>query len=226
MTTSPQARKAIADSENALRDTLWPDAAERLWAHKTRGGFVTTPKTMPYICRILDEMSKDHPLASTYEALWSYTWGNNAFLRLNKPDDVTFAAGFSGQRGRRTLFERMRRLQLLGFIETQPNGNESNGFIFLPNPHAVLFAHHGGQGAALPDPAPKGLSTHIVPASWNAFVSRALDLGCKDVKLLLNPPPPAPPAPPVAPPAKPSASAAVKILRKRVAPSAKSAPTS
>lgn len=69
MATSPQTRKAIVDNENALRDTLWSDAPDRLWAHKTSGGFVTTPKTMPYVCRILDEMSKDHPLASTYEAL-------------------------------------------------------------------------------------------------------------------------------------------------------------
>lgn len=192
MANSPQTRKAIADSEK-LRDTLWPDASERLWAHKASGGFVTTPKTMPYVCRILDEMSKDHPLGPTYEALWSYTWGNNAFLRFNKPDDVTYAAGFSGQRGRRTLLERMRRLELLGFIETQPNGNEPLGFIFLPNPHAVLFAHQAGKGAPLPDPAPKGLTTHIVTASWNAFVARALDLGCKDVKQLLAPPPPPPP---------------------------------
>lgn len=193
MANSLQTRKAIADSENKLRDTLWPDAPERLWAHKASGGFVTTPKTMPYVCRILDEMSKDHPLGPTYEALWSYTWGNNAFLRFNKPDDVTYAAGFSGQRGRRTLLERMRRLELLGFIETQPNGNEPLGFIFLPNPHAVLFAHQAGKGAPLPDPAPKGLTTHIVTASWNAFVARALDLGCKDVKQLLAPPPPSPP---------------------------------
>lgn len=197
MANTPQTRKAIIDSENALRETLWPNAADRLWAHKASGGFVTTPKTMPYICRILDEMSKDHPLGPTYEALWSYTWGNNAFLRFNKADDVTYAAGFSGQRGRRTLMERMRRLHLLGFLEVQPNGNEPFGFIFLPNPHVVLFARHAGAGAPLPDPAPKGLSTHIMPASWNAFVSRALDLGCKDVKQLLNPAPPstAPTAP-------------------------------
>jgi hypothetical protein len=219
MAASPQTRKAIADSENALRDTLWTDAADRLWAHKTSGGFVTTPKTMPYVCRILDEMSKDHPLASTYEALWSYTWANNAFLRFNKPDDVTFAAGFSGQRGRRTLLERMRRLQLLGFIETQPNGNETFGFIFLPNPHAVLFRHQTGQGTPLPDPAPKGLSTHIVPASWNAFVARALDLGCKDVKLLLNPPPPSPVS--AAVPAVPAALTSPKVLRRRPKAAAK-----
>lgn len=48
-----------------------------------------------------------------------------------------------------TLLERMSRLQLLGFIETQPNGKEQFCFIFLPKPHAVLFAHQAGQGAAL-----------------------------------------------------------------------------
>ncbi len=222
MANSPQTRKAIADSENKLRDTLWPDAPERLWAHKASGGFVTTPKTMPYVCRILDEMSKDHPLGPTYEALWSYTWGNNAFLRFNKPDDVTYAAGFSGQRGRRTLHERMRRLELLGFIETQPNGNEPLGFIFLPNPHVVLFAHQAGKGAPLPDPAPKGLTTHIVTASWNAFVARALDLGCKDVKQLLAPPPPPPPPLPLKAvgAAKPGSSAKMLFKPKGVKASA------
>ena len=195
MATSTRTRKAIVDSENALRDSLWPNAATRLWRHKASGGFVTTPKTMPYICRILDEMSKDHPLGPTYEALWSYTWGNNAFLRFNKPDDVAYAAGFSGQRGRRTLIDRMRRLQLLGFIEAQPHGHEPLGFLFLPNPHVVLFAHHGGTGPTLPPSPPKGLSTHIMPASWNAFISRALDLGCKDVKALMAGPPAGPAAP-------------------------------
>jgi len=188
MAVTPQTRGAIVDSENELRDTLWPNAHARLWAHKTGGGFVTTPKTMPYICRILDEMSKDYPLGTTYQALWSYTWGNNAFLRFNKPDDVAFAAGFSGQRGRRTLLERMKRLQMLGFIEVQPSGNEPFGFIFLPNPHQVLIDHQRAIGEALPPMAPKGLSTHVVQASYNAFIARALDIGCKDVKAILAAP--------------------------------------
>jgi len=70
-------------------------------------------------------------------------------------------------------------------------------------------------GARVPDPAPIGLSTHIVPASWNTFVARALDLGCKDVKLLLNPPAPA------AAPAVPAASTYPKVLRSRPKAAAK-----
>lgn len=76
---------------------------------------------------------------------------------------------------------------MLGFLEVQPNGNEPLGFLFLPNPHVILFAHHSGSGPSLPGAPPKGLSTHIVPGSWNAFISRALELGCKDVKALMTP---------------------------------------
>lgn len=184
MAVSTKVRQKIVANENDLRNNLWPDAEERLWGDRF-GGFIKTPKTMPYICRILDEMSKDFPLGSTYHALWSFTWSNNAFVRLNKPDDVAYAAGFSGQRGRRTLLDRIRRLELLGFVEVQPMGNEPHGFIYLPNPHGLIIAHQRGTGPTLPPSPPKGLSTSIPPASYNAFLNRALELGCNDVKALL-----------------------------------------
>jgi len=55
----------------------------------------------------------------------------------------------------------------------------------------------------------KGFRTHIVPASRNAFVACALDLGCKDVKLLLNPPATA------AAPAVSAAPTSPMVLRRR-----------
>jgi hypothetical protein len=185
MAVSAKVRQKITANENDLRNSLWPDAEDRLWTDRF-GGFIKTPKTLPYVSRILDEMSKDFPLGSTYVALWSFTWSNNAFVRLNKPDDVAYAAGFSGQRGRRTLLDRIRRLELLGFIDVQPMGNESNGFIYLPNPHALIIAHQSGSGPKLPPSPPKGLTTSIPVASYNAFLSRALELGCNDVKALLG----------------------------------------
>ena len=185
MAITPQKRRAIVDRENALRDSFWPDASERIWLQKSYGGFVAVPKTMPYVCRILDEMSKDHPLGETYQALWSFTWGNNAFLRVNKPDEVAFAAGFSGQRGRRTLFDRIKRLEALSFIEVQPSGNDRYGFILIPNPHAIIFAHQRGDGPNLLPDAAKGLTTHVMANSFNDFLARALELGGKDVKALV-----------------------------------------
>lgn len=193
MGVSAKVRRKISANENDLRNNLWPDAAERLW-EDSFGGFIKTPKTLPYVSRILDEMSKDFPLGSTYLALWSFTWSNNAFVRLNKPDDVAYAAGFSGQRGRRTLYDRIRRLELLGFVEVQPMGNEPHGFIYLPNPHALVIAHQQGSGPKLPAAPPKGLTTSIPPPSYNAFLNRALELGCNDVRALLAPPPKEPPA--------------------------------
>jgi hypothetical protein len=137
------------------------------------------------ICRILDEMSKDHPLGPTYQALWAYTWDNNAFVRLNKIGDLAFAAGFTGQRGERTLLDRLKRLAALSFIEIKPSGNDRLGFIFIPNPHAVIFAHRHGKAPPLPANAGKGLAAHFQENTFNAFLARALELGCKDVKDLL-----------------------------------------
>jgi len=53
---------------------MWPDAEDRRWDRIAYGGFITIPKTMPLIGRIMDEMSKNFPVSSTYNALWARTW--------------------------------------------------------------------------------------------------------------------------------------------------------
>src|SRR5215472_8159732 len=109
-------RKTIADNELDLRNSMWPDAEDRRWDRTAYGGFITVPKTMPLIGRIMDEMSKNFPVSSTYNALWARTWDKNAFVRLNKFDEIAFEAGFTGQRGVRTLQDRLKRLEALGFV--------------------------------------------------------------------------------------------------------------
>lgn len=173
-------RKAISEGDIALRDTLYPDAKKRLWDRMAAQGFVTVPKTMPFICRILDEMSKNFPLADTYRVLWTYTWNNNAFVKLGNLSEIAYAAGFQGQRGERTLRDRLTRLAELGFLELKPYGSSQLGFAFIPNPHEVLLTHYARWQDA--SAAERAKLPQIREESINAFLARAVEVKAVDVR--------------------------------------------
>jgi hypothetical protein len=174
MSITKRKSQSIANSEVILRDSLWKDAAERLWKHKQAGGFFTVPKTMPYIARLMDETAKNTPISSTYIALWSFTWSNDGFLKLGKILDIVYAAGFNGERGIRTLKDRLKRLEKLGFIEMRKTGGEQLGFVYIPNPHKVII------DAMRTDKPPFRQET------YSSFIARALEIGSKDVKAFLE----------------------------------------
>ncbi len=177
--------KAIRDRDVELRDSLFPDAEARMWDRNRFHGFTTMPKTMPYICRILDELSKGQPLSDTYVALWCATW-DNAFVRLGRMPDLAFAAGFAGQRGPRTFQDRLRRLVDLGFVEVAPSGAQAMGLAFLPNPHAVIVSLYQAKIDPSGDPALKLKAAGLQAATYNAFVERAQELGATDVAATLR----------------------------------------
>ena len=183
---APTARRSIAEAEMDLRDSMWPDADERLWHRKAYGGFITIPKTLPLLGRLMDEMSKNFPVSETYKALWCWTWDNNAFVRLNKMDELAFAAGFNGQRGLRTLQDRLKRLETLGFVELKAAGNNKMAFAFLPNPHVIIFKHFDALKSPTASTADKRLAQGLQEATFNAFLARAQELGCNDVKAVLD----------------------------------------
>jgi len=165
---------------------MWPDAEDELWDRSLYGGFTTLPKTLPYVARIMDDLSKGFPLSQTYLALWCATW-DNAFVRLNRPADLAFASGFAGERAERTWADRMRRLEALGFIKTKPSGASRLGFAFIPNPHAVIFALHAAKSDQEPEATElRTAVAGLTEGAFNAFVERALELGCNDVKALLK----------------------------------------
>jgi hypothetical protein len=174
MTITKRKSKSIADSETMLRDSLWKDAEDRLWKHKEAAGFFTVPKTMPYIARLMDEAEKNTPVSATYIALWSFTWSNDGFVKLGKILDIVYAAGFNGERGIRTLKDRLNRLEKLGFIETRKTGGEQLGYVYIPNPHKVII------DAMRSDKPPFRHET------YSSFLARALDIGSKDVKAFLQ----------------------------------------
>lgn len=188
---SVRTRRAITESEIALRNSLWSDAPSALWDRTVYGGFTTLPKTYPYIAKIMDDLSKGFPLSSTYLALWCSTW-DNAFVRLNRPADMAFAAGFSGERAERTWTDRLKRLENLGFVETKPSGASKFGFAFIPNPHGVIFKLYAAKSDPSASADVRELASGLTEAAFNAFVERALEIGANDVKDLLAPPKVAP----------------------------------
>ncbi|SDH22140.1 hypothetical protein [Bosea robiniae] len=168
-----RAVKAISKADTVLRDGIWKDADEKLWKHKEAGGFVTVPKTMPYIARLMDETAKNTPLSPTYQALWSFTWSNDGFVKLGKIRDIAYAAGFNGERGIRTLRGRLKKLVALGFIRMQASGGQESGMIYIPNPHQVIIDH-----MATDTPV-------FRKETYTSFLQRAIEIGCKDVKELI-----------------------------------------
>ena len=183
MTT--QRGRAIRNRDHALRDSLFEDAEDRLWDRNRFHGFATIPKTMPYVCRILDEMSKGQPLASTYVALWCATW-DDAFIKLGRTPDLAFAAGFSGQRGVRTFQDRVRKLVELGFVEVAPSGAQALGLAYLPNPHIQIMRLHAAKIAPAGDLDMKMKAAGMQAATYNAFIERAQEIDCTDIKAELR----------------------------------------
>lgn len=174
--------RAIRSKDTEIRDQFFPDAEARMWDRQRFHGFTTVPRTMPLIQRAMNELAeKGKPLAETYFALWCATW-DNAFVRLGRAPDIAYAAGFTGQRGVRTFYDRVRRLAVLGFVDVRDSAGQAMGLAFLPNPHVVLLRlwECRNDHAATPEllTALKGLTE----STYNAFLERAIDVGCNDVE--------------------------------------------
>lgn len=203
-----------AENDIALRNGMFSDAAKRLWSHKPSGAFVTIPKTMPFIVRILDEITKGAPVGTVYSTLWTFTWTNDAFIKMGgREKQIAYACRFTGTRGIRTLNDRLVKLRELGMIETASGDAGEISFIFLPNPHYCLYKLWLEK------------TVKIQTESFNAFMNRATNQGAKDFIGMMKhveaggvltpfpvapPPPPAPifPTTPPPPPPMPGAPAA------------------
>lgn len=192
--TSAKAR-TILERQIALRKKLWPGVDNRqLWYRKERDGFATMPRLMPLIMNSMDFLSgKGFPVGQVYLDLWCRTF-DEGFLQLNRPEEMAFHSGFSGQRAVRTWKDRMKRLADLNFIGVVPGPLGEMSFAILYNPfHVLKRAHIAGE---LPE------------NYWQSLVIRANEVGALDfddldeagnfvvVAVQAPPTPPIAPAPP------------------------------
>lgn len=160
--------RTILARQLEARAKIWPDVTNlMLWDRNERDGFSTVPRTMPLIMNIMDGLSdKGFPVGQTYLELWCRLY-DELFLTLNRPEEMAFYAGFTGQRAVRTWKDRVKRLAELGFIDLKsgPLGDMSYAIFFNPY-HVIKRAYL--KGAVQED-------------KYRALVIRANEIGAFDL---------------------------------------------
>jgi hypothetical protein len=203
-----------------LRSQLWPGLSELdLWNRKKETGFVIIPRTLPIIIQILDLLTKNAPVGSTYLDLWSRVY-DECYVKLDKPVEQALASGFSTQRGPGIWATRLDRLEKEGFIRLAPGPWGPRGYALILNPYLVIHRRRKdvddrlfvtlmaqaiaiGSQAGIPVPPPNlGAPTPPLPPPAP----------------LPPPPPPGPSEPPMAPPAPAPLTTTVPLRRNHPIP--------
>ena len=159
---------AILKRQLEVRKRLWPRVStEMTWNRLERDGFVTMPRAMPLIMRIMDYLAgKGSPVSGVYLDIWCRTF-DEGFIQITKADEMATYSGFSGQRAVRTWKERLGKLQGLGFIDIKHGLSKDVQFVLLLNPyHVIAKAYAAGQ---------------IPVEMWNALMVRAAEIGADDL---------------------------------------------
>ncbi len=158
----------IARQKLSLRKSLWPKLDEnRIWHYKNTDGWLTVPRSMPLLLRIMDNLSKGKPVSSAYLDLWCRTF-NDSFVIVNKSREMAFYSGFTGERAERTWASRMRILDDLGFIDIQDGPNGPISYALIYNPYKVIRNH-----------AEAG---RVQVASYNALKQRMIEIRAHDLE--------------------------------------------
>lgn len=160
--------RSILKRQLEARAKIWPDVTNQmLWDRTERDGFSTIPRALPLIMNIMDGLSeKGFPIGQTYLEMWCRLY-DELFLTLNRPEEMAFYAGFTGQRAVRTWKDRVKRLHDLGFIDLKsgPLGDMSYAVFFNPY-HIIKRAYL------------KGL---VAEDKYRALVIRANEIGAFDL---------------------------------------------
>lgn len=160
--------RSILKRQLEARAKIWPDVTNQmLWDRTERDGFSTIPRALPLIMNIMDGLSeKGFPIGQTYLEMWCRLY-DELFLTLNRPEEMAFYAGFTGQRAVRTWKDRVKRLHDLGFIDLKsgPLGEMSYAVFFNPY-HIIKRAYL------------KGL---VAEDKYRALVIRANEIGAFDL---------------------------------------------
>lgn len=149
------------------RSKLWPELEDAmLWSIDT-DGWVAMPRLMPLMMNIMDDLSKKgFPVSRTYLEMWARL-REEQFLTLNRPEEMAFHAGFSGQRALRTWKDRVKRLDELGFISIKSGPLGDFSYAVFYNPYHVIKRYF--------------LNGCIHENKWQALVVRANEVGAFDL---------------------------------------------
>ena len=174
VTQSKKRLNRIARQKLSMRKSLWPAVDDdQLWDRQKSDGWLSIPRAMPLILRILDMLApKGKPVSQTYLDLWCRTF-DDAFVIVSKPREMTYYSGFSGERAERTWVSRMAILADLGFIDFRPGTNGLVHYVLLYNPYHVIKRHHQ--------------AGRMNESAYNALTERVIEIGADDLDFPLEP---------------------------------------
>ncbi len=166
-TESKKRLSKIARQKLRMRDTLWPELDEaRLWSRERSDGWLSMPRPMPLLMKVMDSLSKGKPVSSTYLDLWCRTY-DDSFVIANKDREMAYFSGFSGERAVRTWTMRMRTLNDLGFIDIKSGPNGPISYVLIFNPYLVVRQlYEAGQ---------------INETFFNSLAQRMIEIGAHDL---------------------------------------------
>ena len=166
VTKKMEAAPNIRQKQVELRARLWPNVTEAdLWLRKQSTGFTTIPRTLPLVFRIMDGLCKGKPVSGVYFELWTRAY-DECMVVLNKPYEMAFSSGFSGQRALQTWQLRVKKLQQLGFILVEPGPSGPLSYALILSPYKVI-ARLRAEG-------------QVPNALYNALLSRITEVGARD----------------------------------------------
>jgi hypothetical protein len=153
---------------------LFPEQdGKKYWDVKNRArtkGYTSMPRTIPLIGAMADLMAgKGKPVTSTYLELWCRC-NEQGFVNVSKHSDVSFASGFSGERGISTWKQRLRKLELLGFISIQSGTAGDIHYVQIWNPYLVIKDHAEADTEGFSD------------KHYNAYLDRYYEIGALDLE--------------------------------------------
>lgn len=157
----------VLERQLQARKSLWPEVTdEMLWGGENAKGYAQVPRVMPLMMNVMDQLSgKGQPVGQTYLELWCRL-REEGFLTLNKPKEMAFHAGFSGQRAVRTWRDRVKRLIDLGFVNAKPGPEGELSYLIFFNPYHVIKRAY--------------LDGKVPEDKWQALMMRALETKALD----------------------------------------------
>jgi hypothetical protein len=167
--TSKTRKTKIAQKKEKIRAQMWPKLDKsNLWDRKTSDGWLSVPRAMPLVLRIVDILApKGKPVSSTYFELWCRTF-DDSFVIVSNPREMAFFSGFTGERAESTWRTRMNILDKLGFIDAQGSSLSPIHYVLLYNPFLVIKKHH----------EEKNLNDDY----YNTLLHRLIEVGTNDLQ--------------------------------------------
>jgi hypothetical protein len=161
--------RRIGDKQLVLRGQLWPEVTdEELWMRKRRDDCTTIPRGMPLILGIMNDLSKNQPVASTYFELWCRAF-DGCFVTLSKWPEMALHAGFTGKRAVHIWMQRMARLAELGFISIKPGPSGHMSYALIYNPYKVTQRLYAAKTPGL------------CSDKYNGLLQRMIEIGVPDL---------------------------------------------